>query len=62
MVLLSAQVVAIYCFAFLMGFGVIEIDRWVATTFIGGTLAQVSAMIAVVLKYLFPARSGDTVL
>lgn len=60
LLLFSLQIVAVNVFAFLMGLSVIDLDRWVATTFIGGTLGQVSGMTIVVLKYLFPARSGDT--
>ena len=54
--LLSGQVVAVTTFTFLIGFGVIEVDRWVTTTFIGGTLGQVSAMTFTVVRYLFPVR------
>ena len=54
--LLSGQVVAVTTFTFLIGFSVIEVDRWVTTTFIGGTLGQVSAMTFTVVRYLFPVR------
>ena len=53
------QIVAVNAFAFLIGFGIIEVDRWVATTFVGGTLGQVSGMTVVVLRYLFPSRMRD---
>ena len=52
--LLSLQIVAVTAFAYLMGFGYIHIDRWVTATFIGGTLGEVSGMIFLVLRYLFP--------
>lgn len=58
--LLSGQIIAVTTFAFLMGFGVISIDRWVTTTFIGGTLGEVSGMIFLVVRYLFPARESST--
>lgn len=54
--LLSGQVIAVTTIAFLIGFGVIEIDRWVATTFVGGTLGEVSGMAYLVVRYLFPAN------
>ena len=52
--LLSVQVIAITVFVFLIGLGTITIDRWVTTTFIGGTLAEVSSMIFLIVRYLFP--------
>ena len=54
LVLLFGQVMAVTAIAFLMGFGVIRLDRWVATTFVGGTLGEVVAMTLVVVRYLFP--------
>ena len=52
--LLAGQVIAVTVFSFLMGFGLISIDRWVTTTFIGGTFGEVSAMSFLVVRYLFP--------
>ena len=52
--LLSGQIVAVTTFAFLMGFGIISVDRLVTTTFIGGTLGEVSGMTFLVVRYLFP--------
>ncbi len=54
LVLLSGQIIAVTTFVFLMGFGFIDIDRWVTTTFVGGTLGQVSGMAFLVVRYLFP--------
>ena len=51
---LTGQVIAVTAFSFLMGFGLINIDRWVTTTFIGGTLGEVSTMSFLVVRYLFP--------
>ena len=53
------QIVAVTFFAFLMGFGLISIDRWVTTTFIGGTLGEVSGMAFLVVRYLFPVDKSD---
>ena len=60
LVLLTSQIIAVTVFSFLMGFGVINVDRWVTTTFIGGTLGEVSAMAFLVVRYLFPTdkRNG----
>ena len=57
--LLSIEIIAVLLMAFLIGFGVVELDRWVATTFIGGTFTQVSGLAYLVVRYLFPAPSGD---
>lgn len=57
--LLSGQIVAVTTFTFLIGFGVIQVDRWVTTTFITGTLGQVSGMTFVVVKYLFPTHGRN---
>ena len=54
--LLFAQIVAVTFFMFLLGFGVISIDRWVTATFVGGTLGEVSAMTILVVRYLFPTN------
>ena len=58
LILLSVEIVAVLVITFLIGFDVIEIDRWVATTFIGGTFGQVSGMAFLIIRYLFPVRSG----
>jgi hypothetical protein len=55
LILLSAQIVAVTVFTFLLGFGIINVDRWVTTTFVGGTLGEVSGMTFLVVRYLFPA-------
>ena len=54
LVLLSAQIVAVTTFMFLTGFGLIDVDRWVMTTFVGGTLGEVSGLAFVVVRHLFP--------
>ena len=56
LVLLTVQIVAVTAFSFLIGFGMIHIDRWVTTTFVGGTLSEVSAMAFLVVRYLFPVE------
>ena len=58
LVLLTIQIVAVTAFSFLIGFGLIHIDRWVTTTFVGGTLGEVSAMAFLVVRYLFPVEKS----
>ena len=58
LILLSVEIVAVLTIAFLIGFEVIKLDRWVATTFIGGTFTQVSGLAFLIVRYLFPVRSG----
>ena len=59
LVLLSAQIISVTVFSFLMGFGIVQIDRWVSTTFIGGTFGEVSGMTYFVVRYLFPVPEGS---
>ena len=59
LILLSVEIVSVLVIAFLIGFEAIELDRWVATTFIGGTFTQVSGLAFLIVRYLFPVRSGD---
>ncbi len=56
--LLSVEIVTVLVLAFLIGFSVVEIDKWIATAFIGGTFGQVSSMAIVVIRYLFPLQKG----
>ena len=57
--LLTIEIIAVLVIAFLIGFGVVDLDRWVATTFIGGTFTQVSGLAYLIVRHLFPAPSGD---
>ena len=57
--LLAGQIIAVTVFAFLMGYGLIHLDRWVTTTFVGGTLGEVSGLAYLVVRYLFPASGGE---
>ena len=59
LILLSVEIVSVLTIAFLIGFKVIELDRWVATAFIGGTFTQVSGLAFLIVRYLFPVRPGD---
>ena len=50
------QVFFVVTVVFLLGFGVISLDRWVATSSLGGT-SGVSAMAYLTVRYLFPPIS-----
>ena len=52
--LLTLQLLFIGAVVFLLGFGIITLDRWVATTLIAATLAEVSGLAYLVVRYLFP--------
>ena len=60
LVILTLQIIAVTVFAYLLGFGVIQLDRWVTASFIGGTLGEVSGMTYLVVRYLFPLPGGNT--
>ena len=52
--LLAGQIIAVTTLAYLIGLGIINLDRWVATSFVAGTFGEVSGMAYVVVRYLFP--------
>ena len=56
--LMAFHLVAIWTVIFLLGFGLIELDRWVTTTFISGSLGQIVGIIWLVTRYLFPTMPG----
>lgn len=53
-VILLLQVVAINVAFFLIGFGWLAIEKWVASSFIAGSFFEIASMIFVVVRYLFP--------
>ena len=57
---LAGQIIAVTTLAFFIGFGIVRIDRWVATTFLAGTFGEVSGMAYLVVRYLFPADRAHT--
>lgn len=57
--LLSVQILAVCVFTFLIGFGHMHIDRWISTTFVGGTLGEVSGLAFLVVRYLSPSSGGN---
>ena len=56
--LLTLQLIFVAVVVFLLGLGVMALDRWVATTEVSGTLAEVSGLAWLVVRYLFPADAG----
>lgn len=55
---LFIQVAIINIAFFLIGFGLITLERWVASSFIVGVFVEVTGMTFVVVKYLFPTQHG----
>ena len=55
-IVLSLQIVVINIAFFLIGFGWLNIEEWVASSFIVGALLEISSMIFVVVRYLFPTN------
>ena len=51
--LLILQFLFVVTVVFLLGFGVVTLDRWVATASLGGT-SGVSGMAYLTVRYLFP--------
>lgn len=56
--LIAVHLGATWTVVFLLGFGLMDLDRWVATTFISASLSQVVGLLWLVTRYLFPSESG----
>ena len=54
---MSIQVVAINVIFVLIGCGVLKFEQWTANTFVTATFAEISALVLLVVKYLFPATT-----
>ena len=54
MALLTLQLIFVAIVVLLIGFEVMTLDRWVATTLIAGMLSEVAGMAYLVVRYLFP--------
>ncbi len=55
---LFIQVAIINIAFFLIGFGLLTVERWVASSFIVGVFVEVTGMTFVVVRYLFPTQHG----
>ncbi len=53
-IVLFLQIAVINVAFFLIGIGWLDIEEWVASSFIVGALLEISGMIFVVVRYLFP--------
>lgn len=54
LIALFSQILLINTAFFLIGFGFLEIEKWIATTFIIAVFIEISALLLVVVNYLFP--------
>jgi hypothetical protein len=57
MVAMSLQSVAINVVFVLIGCGLLKFDAWTTNTFIISVFAELSALVLLVVKYLFPATT-----
>ena len=55
---LFIQIAVINIAFFLIGFGLLTVERWVASSFIVGVFVEVTGMTFVVMRYLFPTQHG----
>lgn len=55
---LFIQIAIINIAFFLIGFGLLTVERWVASSFIVGVFFEVTGMTLVVVRYLFPTQHG----
>lgn len=53
---LFVQIVIINLLFVLLGLGLLSVQKWVATSFIVSVFAEVSSMLFVVVRYLFPVN------
>ena len=59
LVALFLQVLTINVAFFLIGFGVINVPHWVASTFIVSVFTEIISMTMLVLRYLFPKVGSE---
>lgn len=60
--LLSAifvQLVLVNLVLFLLGFGIIKLEQWMANIFVVSVFAEIVGMAHIILKYLFPKLGGE---
>ncbi|HSK74449.1 MAG TPA: hypothetical protein VK892_22300 [Pyrinomonadaceae bacterium] len=61
LIALFAQIVLINTIFFFIGFGLMTVERWVATTFIIAVFFEISALLLVVVNYLFPKVGSELI-
>jgi hypothetical protein len=57
MVVMSLQIVLINVIFVLIGLAILKFEQWTANVFITAVFAEISAMVLLVVKYLFPATT-----
>jgi hypothetical protein len=57
MVVMSVQIIGINIIFILMRLGFLKVEPWTANTFVMSVFAEVSALVLLVVKYLFPTTS-----
>jgi hypothetical protein len=57
MITMSVQAVVINLIFVLIGCGVLKVEQWTANVFIGSVFAEMSSLVLLVVKYLFPATN-----
>jgi hypothetical protein len=56
---LFIQMILVNAAFFCIGFGILTVDKWVASSFILAVLAEIAGMATIVIKYLFPNDKSD---
>lgn len=61
LVTLLIQIFLINLSFFLIGFGWMEVEQWLATSFILAVFVEIISLTLIVLKYLFPDIAGEMI-
>jgi hypothetical protein len=61
LIALFTQILLINAAFFLIGFGFMVVEKWVATTFIIAVFFEISALLLVVVNYLFPKVGSELI-
>jgi hypothetical protein len=59
LVALGIQMLLVNSAFFLIGFGLLRVEQWVANTFIMAVFGEIAGMTFFIIKYLFPKVSAD---
>ena len=61
LIVVSIQIIVIYIAFFMIGFGILKVEPWVANVFIAGVFVETSSLVLIVVKYLFPEGLKSTI-
>lgn len=61
LIALFTQIILINAAFFFIGFGFMTVEKWVATTFIVAVFLEISALLLVVVNYLFPKVGSELI-